>query len=93
MDLSTYKTPTLYQSKKAPAYRFQELIVEAIDKFKIEKCWQQMVWGIFGRVKRTNESFATYQLERAIRETEQHNPSEPSKYFIKLLIKFLKGTS
>ena len=90
MDLSNYQIPQLFEDKKAPAFRFQELVLDAIKKFGIEKKWASMVWGLVGRNKKNNEEFTMFQLERAIKETEQRKPAEPSRYFIKLLITFLK---
>lgn len=81
---------TKYAKKKSSSHRFQELVLSAVDKFKLEPKWAKIVWGRIGQVKRVNESFAIFQLERAIRETEEHTVNNPSRYFIKVLFQFLK---
>jgi len=86
MDLKDYNLP----KPKTTNYRFQELVLQAFDLFKIEKTWQKRLWGIVGRERKKNESFTLFQLERAMRETQSKKLASPDRYFVKLLILFLK---
>lgn len=81
---------TKYAKKKSPNYRFQELVLEAFSSFQIKPRWQKMIWGIVGRERKKNEDFTLFQLERAIRETQNKKLANPDRYFTKLLVIFLK---
>ena len=87
IDFDRYKTKT-----KAPAHRFQEMVLDAFNFYGIEKKWQGFVWGTIRNAKKAGASddFICYQLTRADQMTKSKKLDNPDKYFIKLFKIFLQ---